>query len=164
MVPVALVVCGFEQLALELARPALVVAEDPFVLLGRSVDFDDGVLVAERNDDAVVTGIIGDAVAMGPIQVFRKSPVVPIDFHQVITPPEDVEMIERVPAPDDFAVRGKLDNIVAHHRLGGARRGWVGFAGVVVVDLPRIGGPRRDLRPFRAVGGKRRRPVGKIDG
>ena len=75
----------------------------------------------------------------------RETAVVPVDLQQMVGPAINVEVVERVPGPDDVAPGREFHEPVADHRLGLARRMGVGLAGEVVLDRPCVGGHRQKI-------------------
>ena len=60
------------------AVPAGWIAVDPFHFAGLSADADDGVHLLKRYDDSPILLVIGNAIAMGPIEVVWKATRHPI--------------------------------------------------------------------------------------
>ena len=135
-----------EHLVRPVPGPALRRAQDPFQRAGRPVDLDHAILVADGDDEAVVSGVVGETVGMGQVgAVGHHAAKCPERGIESVGGPARIENAEKIVGVDHVAFGGEFDQHVGHQFAFSPAGPGVRQAEGVIVELAGGNGERRQI-------------------
>ena len=90
---------GFQQLLLKFLGPVRVLTQNPDDLTGFTINLYQCVLVSQIYDDRVISRVVLESVAVGPVKVVGKTANMPVSLGQFVADTEWIKMIPCAPAP-----------------------------------------------------------------